>query len=236
MYFNQLLTIVILLAGSLNLDRQAQNQPTRSEPFEAIYGSRGVVVYKNEDRNHHKNIILLNANGTVFASISLGEGFIKFGQYKVGLSGADLAAASLNTNYQFDPQGFYPDYGVVQFAYKLVSAGRVEVYINKQRTLTKFIKLDSTLFDIEDWRTHLSGAALEVDNSTNPLKEKPGDAASIKRISVPDDISFRITKFDGSWAQIECFNFCESVCDKKYKGWIRWTNGKQPLLKLYYAC
>lgn len=236
MRFNQIFILCLLLSGNLAVDRREQVESTRTDQFETIYRSKGVAVFLNTDKNIHRNIVLYNINGTEFANISLKNNFMKFGKYKIGLSGLDLSNAILDKKYHFNPQEFYPDYGVIIFAYKSIYNGKAEVYIDKEKKNTKFIKLDPTLFNVESWKTHLMGAIPGVDNLKNPLRVNPNDLVSTKRIQVPDDAVFRIINLKGYWAQVECFSFCESTCERKYKGWIRWTNGKQPLLKLYYVC
>lgn len=236
MEFSRFFTLILFLLISLDKGRVEQNSPVKFDQFEAIYGSKGVLVYMNAGRNYRKNIMLFNSDGTVFATISTEKHLIKFGKYKFGLSGAELSDAMLDKKYQFNPQEFYPDYGVIIFAYKSIRNGKAEVYIDKEKKNTKFIKIDPTLFNVESWKTHLTGAIPGIDNLKNPLREKPNDSISTKQIKVPDDAIFRIINFKGYWTQVECFSFCESTCGKKYRGWIRWTDGKQPLLKLYYVC
>ncbi len=227
--------ILLTLSGGSVKDRD-QIQAGRQNQFETVYGAKGVVTFISSEKNNNKAIVLLNSNGTTFATISLAKSFIQFGQYKFGLSGADLGNAALDKKYHFHPHEFSPDYGLIQFAYKTITKGVAEVYIDKAKTTTKYMALNPALFSVQSWKELLMSAVVEVDNIKNPLREKPDDLATTKRFTVSDDVSFHINRFEGSWVYVTCIDFCDSPCTKKYKGWLKWTNGKQPLLTLYYTC
>ncbi len=233
MYNRQIFISVLLVCTGFSVD---QNKSIYIDEFQSVYDSKGVVSFNDNGTNYRKKIALYNANGTTFAVISLADHSIKLSNYKADISDIDLDKSILHKKYHFNPQEFFPDYNLIIFSYKNIIGGKAEVYIDKEKTTTKFIRIDSKLFKVESWKNHLIGSVLEIDNIRNPLREKPSDLTFIKKISVPNDASFRIIKFEGAWVQVECFSFCESTCDKKYRGWIRWTNGKQPLLKLYYTC
>lgn len=236
MVYIKIIISALFLLGGIRVSYVKQSRLVQGNQFETVYGSKGVVSFISSDENYGKNIIIFNDDGTIFSTISLKGNFIKFGHHKISLSGPDLGQTLLDKRFHFSPYEFYPDYNIIRFACKAVRSRRAEIYIDKGKKHTKFINLNSPMFSVVDWKNHLLGAVLEVDNEKNYLRERPSDLLSTKRIQVPDDASFRITKFEGEWAQVECFSFCESTCERKYKGWIRWTNGKQPLLKLYYVC
>lgn len=227
--------MMVILFSCLNASVK-QVKSLQVDQFETIYGSKGVVNFINSDENHGKNIVIFNSDRTIFSTISLKENFIKFGRYKVSLSGPDLGQALLDKRFHFSPYEFYPDYSIIRFAYKSINSQRVEVYIDKEKKHTKFVNLNSSEFSVVNWKNYLLGAVLEIDNEKNYLRERPNDLLSTKRTQVPDDANFCINKFEGEWVQVECFNFCESTCERKYKGWIKWTDGKQPLLRSYYTC
>jgi len=179
-----------------------------------------------------------NEDGSVYSSISLKNDTMEIEGIRYALSDFEGKRKEIAKAHQFSPFNFYPSSGyVLQFAYKGIENGKVRIFINGDKGITKLLKVEDGLFAIEPWQKYLEGSIVEFDPGKNPLLEE-GKNSSGKietDINIADSF-FSVIEVKGDFRRIECTDFCDFKCIGKAEGWIKWRDGNSLLIKFVSAC
>lgn len=220
-----------------NVLKEAVNGFTFTDSIENFFQSTGVVSFVFSDKNRIKKFKILNKDGSLYAlvDIVLDEIIINETKFKLTQFANDK---SLMLKYDFSPKEFYPELSVIQFEYMKIEGNKVEIFVNKEKSILKYIEV-STVFKIEDWRKHLIGCMIDFNKKSNVIRVKPDEQSlSLNYESTEDDLIFVITDIKGDWVKIECSEICDCSCSsgKKYDGWIKWKKQNKLTIRLLYSC
>lgn len=231
-----LLPLSSCIKASNDAKTEKAHQP-ETVTFEKILGSDGVVSFISSDANLQVGFELLNADGSKYATIIPGSDEIIIESKKYSLS---LFANNdgLKKNYSFFPRHFSIDNYVIQYELVAVKDSLIEIYLDKAHKVTKYLKKNDAVFKVENWRDHCRGAMIDFDLEKNPIKLDASDASDSVQLDDGTDVVFIGGEVRGEWIFIQCSNVCEIPCPQQSKlnGWIRWTDGKQMIIKLFYSC
>jgi hypothetical protein len=221
--------------SSLKVSRQVKVHSKDS--LEQIFSSKGVITFKNTDRNLDKGFVIYNHDGTIFSSISPKRNEITIIGKKYNLSEYEQSKEAFSSLYNFSPEAFYPEIGFIfQFTFNAIEGGQVEIYIDKNKLGTKFLKADTSIFTIESWEEHLLSSIIDFSDRKITIRQKPSDNAKSANIDARD-FAFSVKQIKGDWVEIECASFCDIACPPaKMSGWIRWRNKSEILIRFVYAC
>lgn len=206
-----------------------------SDSIEMFFHSKGVASFIFSD-NNCKKFNILNKNGTVFATIDIAKDRIIINDKELVLSQFSYDNA-LKLKYDFEPKEFYPELSVIQFEYLQIKQNKIEVYLNKQKKITKFI--EPNCFKLEEWRKHLIGCMVDFDKNNNFIREKPEkEAVSLHYEDSDEDLIFIISEIKGDWVKLECVEICDYTCNhkNKFNGWIMWKQFGKMIIQLLYSC
>ncbi len=127
-----------------------------------------------------------------------------------------------------------PDFVSIAFDCVRVTEDSYVVMINKQTAELAEIKKDDARFTYLDLNTYAqehTKFGFEFDPSTNPLRTAPSDDASLA-ISDKGDSAWKNAKssrIEAEWMEIQ-------VSETQEKGWIRWRNGEDMLIRFNEGC
>ncbi|WP_109416792.1 hypothetical protein [Pararcticibacter amylolyticus] len=160
------------------------------------------------------------------------------GRFTTTLSDYERLKGEYLKRYNFSPRLFYPQTGFLfQFELKTLKGNKAEVFINTDKTVTKYMKADTSLFNIQSWRHHILGAIIDFNHRKNPIREHPSDAAEVVDLEENDDLAFSVIRIKDEWIQIECTSFCGVSCpDKAIRGWVKWKSKSNVLIRFIYSC
>lgn len=133
-------------------------------------------------------------------------------------------------NDDFAPFAFHPDYFLLALKCTGEDNNRYEVIVNEDTGLKKFLKKDPAL-KFQSWEEHVKGAfAVKFNQVENPLRESPDGKA---RKDLPKEVPFHPVEAKGEWLKVR---WGESQQPKKdtASGWIKWRDGDQILVELFY--
>ena len=224
--------IFVLLVGC------GKGNTSSGELIEQFFKSQGVVTFKTTDENLKNGFALNNADGSVFCKVFPMENKITMGSKTYVLSDYERSKEKYSKMYNFSPRLFYPQTGFLfQFELKDLKGNRAEVFINTDKTVTKYIKADTSVFNIQSWTQHMLSAIIDFNHQKNPIREQPFDAAKVVDLEENDDLAFSVIRIKDEWIQIECTSFCDVSCPKKpIRGWIKWKGKANVLIRFIYSC
>lgn len=206
--------------------------------LEAFFNSKGVVIFIANNQNQKATFNIYNADGTIFGTISLGTDRFLMGNTKIKLSEYDQQKDIINDKYKFSPEVFSVESGnIFQFRYSNIIGDKVEIFIDQEKKVKKYLKIDKKLFKVETWKNHMIGAVIDFNLRKHPIFTIPLGSAT--KIDIRDsDIPFMIEEIKGDWLRITCTSYCDVQCpkNKKYQGWLKWRDGKRIFIRFVYSC
>jgi len=157
--------------------------------------------------------------------------------------------------YRFGLLGTSPDYYLGQnkndsfkpFTSSLVSNPNVllrltaesdnwyEVEVNEDTRETRFILKSDPLWMKTSWETWLTfwGGPIHPAREQAPLRDKPeGDV--IEEFAPVTYQTYRFFRAEGDWMYVEGVNLNRSQIYGKYRGWVRWREGRKILVGCYF--
>lgn len=208
------------------------------DSLELFFQSKGVLRFNPTDINLKKYFEILNDDNTVYATLnlSLDKIIIQGKHYSLNEFANDN---SFRSQYQFFPKEFFPDQSIIQFEYASLTNDFAEIFINKEQSKKKKIKLRADIFKVESWKDHLVGCMIDFNVKINPIRAEIIDnSKSLGYENSGEDYIFVISEIVGDWVKIECAEICDYPCSsgKKYDGWIKWKAGNKLLIRLLYSC
>ena len=109
-----------------------------------------------------------------------------------------------------------------------------KVEINESTRATKFARRNDKAWSRTNWEGWLYYSTnLYLDNGQAPLMDAPNG----KIIAASESIKFERVHFlraDGDWAYVEGFANPRMPNPERYKGWLRWREGRKILVGCYF--
>lgn len=209
----------------------------------ATYKSTGVLRIKNKVSGKRKDLTIYNQTGSVYATISLTRNTVQFNKVVYDFNRQNLDPDLLNKQAGFSPLAFYPEYTLAYFETADRVSNKIFIYINSDKKTKKYVLYDPTQMVIQSWKEHLLNnddsiiVEIEFNAANNPLVSKlNGTSKLLANTAKAAEISWKIRQFSGQWIEIESIEGCNPKPTRHYRGWIRWTDGKRPLLSVAYDC
>lgn len=217
---------------------QAVLKEQQIDSLELFFQSKGILRFNPTDINLKKDFEILNEDNTVYATLnlSLDKIIIQGKQFSLNEFVNDNSSMS---QYQFFPKEFFPDQSIILFEYESLTNDVAEIFINKEQSKKKKIKLSADIFKIESWKEHLIGCMIDFNVKINPIRAEVLDnSKSLGFENSGEDYIYVIREIVGDWVKIECAEICDYPCssEKKYDGWIKWKAGNKLLIRLLYSC
>jgi len=208
------------------------------DSLELFFQSKGVLRFNPTDINLKKDFEILNEDNTVYATLNLSSD-------KIILQGKQFSLNefandnSFRSQFQFFPKEFFPDQSIILFEYASLKNDVAEIFINKEQSKKKKIKLGSDIFKTESWKEHLVECMIDFNVKINPIMAEVLDnSKSLGYENSGEDYIYVISEIVGDWVKIECAEICDYPCSsgKEYDGWIKWKAGDKLLIRLLYSC
>jgi hypothetical protein len=138
-------------------------------------------------------------------------------------------------NNDFRPFAFHVDYFILVLTCTNKSSRVLEVIVNEETGMTKYVKADDPVLKFETWDALvLSVFAVDFDKKANPLRGAPN--GEVMKIALPGEIFFRPVEIDGDWLRVRW-----DLKDAKSKaagthsdGWVRWKHDGVLLIDFYF--
>jgi hypothetical protein len=109
-----------------------------------------------------------------------------------------------------------------------------KVIINRQTGKTGYIRRNDNsfkFFSIDEYVDNWTGLGLDFDRTNNPLRTTP----SVTSDTIHSDLKNRYKIWRGEKILIKG-DWMEIQTTKTERGWIRWREGNQILIRMYYSC
>lgn len=142
------------------------------------------------------------------------------------------AGGKFESNEDFLPFAFHPDY--FSLALKCVAGDKIryEVIVNEETGLKKFVKKDDATLKFQSWEDHIKGAfAVKFNRVENPLRESP--AGKVKNADLQEDVTFHPVQVNGEWLKVRWGGSQQPKKDAG-SGWVKWRDDHQILVELFY--
>lgn len=212
-----------------NLDYLNQDSEYPFVAEDSIIGL-GIVTIADTVDTYDKKLSIYDGSGKVIVTVEQKESDV-ITVYKGKIYNRN---DSLNP---FSPRLYVTNPDYFRLAFDCTSSDNefYRVIINRQtgesakiRKSNKFFKFETIEEFVDNW----TGIGLDFDRSSNPLKKIPNDKSedirndkqSRYKIWSAEKISIK-----GDWIEIK-------IEDTEETGWIRWRQGNQILIRMYYAC
>lgn len=232
-----LFLILFLLFNKSIYSEATKNDSTLAE----IMQSKGVVYFKNDEliMDTVESLCLYNKDGSKFLRYSFVEPYFTVDGEKYLSDSIEFHMDILEKKHKFNPRFFKPNDGVIfQFECKEIDEEYFEVYINKEKNLTKYIKKSDSFFIFETWEKNIFRGYVNFGFSENPIHKKIGLTESILDYNSYDimDLVFKAKKIEGEWMYVYSTYYWYNYKKKnnKYKGWIRWRDGMKVLIEIQF--
>ena len=215
-------------------------QACRSSATDNRVFSPGVITVNDS----FKNLSILNEDGTLYLKIIRDKnGEIKSVYSNDKENGSILK--SIKHHYPFyyakhkkygvplpniSIRAFYPDYDIIVLdAFKYKSG--YKVFVNG---FWKYVKLSPNV-SYKTWVNHLIKDIYVVADIKNPVYEKNNLKSRI--ITSENIYSYKVVRVEGEWIEVECLKECEGCPQNRIqRGWMKWKQGNNILIDLYYSC
>ncbi len=223
--------------GETNVDTINRTQWTilaylNQDPFvmeDSIIGL-GIVTISDTVDTYDRELSMYNASGKVIVTVEQQESDV-ITNYK---GKAYNRYDSLNP---FSPRLYVTNPDYFRLAFDCIGSDNefYTVIINRQTGEVAKIKKLDTFFKfetIEEFVDNWTGIGIDFNRSTNPLRKSPSDKS--ENINNDKQTKYKVWRAEkisikGDWIEIKVENTEE-------KGWIRWRQGNQILIRMYYAC
>ncbi|WP_461633375.1 hypothetical protein [Labilibaculum euxinus] len=185
-------------------------------------------ILKADINNYQDEILILNEDGSIWMKFDFnGESKV---ENKESYTSDDIRKL-YNWKDEFNPYAFHYDYVILMFKCLSYDGERYKVIVDERTGLTKWIKSKS-IWKLENWEEHIvnSVATIDADYESNPIRKKPDVLSTIIEINTENlDPAIGPLLIEGDWLKIK---YWEN--DIKNTGWIRWKEGKQIIISLWY--
>jgi hypothetical protein len=242
-------TIVILLGAvlisapnSYSADSVSTSKDTVN--YEKLFSSKGVVRVRVSEmiaNDTWEEIIIYNKNGTVYALTDEAKQMLtiegKQYKYKYGYLDEEAFKDELEKKHNFRVKEFLLTGSNIEFECKSIEKDRYEIFINKEKGITKYVKNDKHIYRYEPWSEYLYKHYISFDK--NKLMKKENENVSLinkKELSLYD---FKAVEIKDRWMKIKAVSSgCKSIKGNNniIQGWINWCNGKKILIDTYSDC
>ena len=204
--------------------------------FNAVYcqdkpliGSEIGILELYQPQNDDK-IIIYNEDGSIWMDFDFSYEDKFRNQGKSEFSMSDIKEL-YNWQDDFKPYKFNIDYFLLLFKCLSYDGKRYSVIVNDQKNLIKYIDAGN-IWKLRDWNDHVVNkvASIGIEFDDIKIKSKPDNQS--------DDIAFDVDKLDPAIDPVEIkdewmkIRFWQS--DKELYGWIKWKEGNQILVSLWY--
>jgi len=238
---NKYVIAILLLYFIWNNKINAQSQ---NSIFEKTFSSIGVVVVNYGDmidNDNIKDVIVYNVDKSIYATIfNISNKFEIdhiFFAFKNTIKDEFNFCKMLNDKYNFYPKEFYVSASVVEFECKNISKDYYEVYTNKEKGITKLLKINKTIFTYYPWDKYVLKFYVQFDNK-HLYKDLNNDSQVYNKEDImPYD--FRPIEIKGEWMRVKSVSKeCEKLKknEKSIEGWIRWLNNNHCEVYFYSYC
>ena len=212
-----------------NLDYLNQDSEFPFVAEDSIIGI-GIVTISDTVDTYDKKLSVYDILGKVIATVEQKESNVITIYKGKTYNGHD----SLNP---FSPRLYAPNPDYFRLAFDCTKSDNefYTVIINRQTGETAKIKKSDKFFKfqtIEEFVDNWTGIGLDFDRSTNPIRKSPSDKS--EDINNDKQPTYKIWSAEkilikGDWLEIK-------IEDTEETGWIRWRQGNQILIRMYYAC
>lgn len=142
------------------------------------------------------------------------------------------AGGKFESNEDFLPFAFHPDYFSLALKCVAEDKSRYEVIVNEETGLKKFVKKDDAALKFQSWDDHIKGAfAVKFNQAENPLRESP--AGKVKNADLREDVTFHPVQVNGEWLKVRWGGSQQPKKDTG-SGWVKWRDNDQILVELFY--
>ena len=194
-----------------------------------MIGSEIGILELYQPQNDDK-IIIYNEDGSIWMDFDFSYEDKFRNQGKLEFSMSDIKEL-YNWQDDFKPYKFNIDYFLLLFKCLSFDGKRYSVIVNDQKNLIKYIDAGN-IWKLRDWNDHVVNkvASIGIEFDDIKIKSKPDDQSS--------DIDFDVDKLDPAIDPVEIkdewmkIRFWQS--DKELYGWIKWKEGNQILVALWY--
>lgn len=241
--------LIILFIGAVNSAPMNQDKKTKPEidsvGLEKIFSSIGVISIDFEkltELDMVDEFFIYNQDGSTYANISYLEQKLLIDKsvydFKYSVDEENAAKKLLAKNHGFNIKEFLPAMSIIQFECKSIEKDRYEVFINKEKGITKYLKKDKVKFKYEPWAKYIFSCFISFDVIKNSLRSGSDDKISIPKQDELKQYDFKAVEISGEWMKIKMVN---SICKKVKKemakeGWIKWREGNKLLIIMYNDC
>ncbi len=201
--------------------------------------SKGIVSFAFTDYTT-TNLDILNKDGSVYMNISfdLHSNRFTINNRLFVIANDQSVKDNIHKEYQFSPYEFFPTYYLLKFEYIAIQDDILEVYLDKDKNVRKYIRLDTKKFLYQCWYDYFLGHPVNFNFQTNPIRENPDDKSTAINYDTKIDYLFTIAEIKGDWVKIVCTDLCGIPCTEgeKYDGWIRWRKNGKLIISFPNAC
>jgi hypothetical protein len=212
--------------------------------YEKILSSKGVVRVRVSEmiaNDTWEEIVIYNKNGSVYALTDETKQMLtiedKKYKYKYGFLDEEAFKDELEKKHNFRVKEFLLTGGNIEFECKSIEKDRYEIYINKEKGITKYVKNDKHIYRYEPWSEYLYKHYISFDKN-KLMKKENEDVPPInkKELSLYD---FKAVEIKDRWMKIKAVSSdCKNIKDSDniIQGWINWYNGENILIDTYSDC
>ena len=194
-----------------------------------LIGSEIGILELYQPQNDDK-IIIYNEDDSIWMDFDFSYEDKFRNQGKSEFSMSDIKEL-YNWQDDFKPYKFNIDYFLLLFKCLSYDGKRYSVIVNDQKNLIKYIDAGN-IWKLRDWNDHVVNkvASIGIEFDDIKIKSKPDNQS--------DDIAFDVDKLDPAVDPVEIkdewmkIRFWQS--DKELYGWIKWKEGNQILVALWY--
>lgn len=207
------------------ISRPSSNRSISQEPLEIsrrkesnIKDTRGVVVLNKFVKGDF--VRFYNADGSLW--------------YEFSYFYDDSDGKYDYDNDDFRPFAFHVDYFLLVLKCTDNNAKVLEVVVNEETGLRKYVKANDPVLKLEPWDKFVIGVfAVGFEQKANPLREAPN--GQLKKVAVPKDAIFRPVETQGEWLKVRWDSAGEETTKIKRNGdgWIRWRNNEALLIDFH---
>jgi len=142
------------------------------------------------------------------------------------------AGGKFESNEDFLPFAFHPDYFSLALKCTGEDKNRYEVIVNEETELKKFVRKDDPTLKFETWDEHVTKAfAVDFNQAENPLRESPDGKA--KNVDLPKELTFHPVEVKGEWLKVRWDGLQQPKKDAGL-GWVKWRDNDHILVELFY--
>lgn len=198
-----------------------------------FFKSKGIVAINHLSGDKYTRTTIFEANKSIYCEVDFDKFQLKIKEMELDLEDFEMIRDTLDID--FKPFSFYPDYFLLEFEYLGKVDSGLEVLINKEKKISKFIPINSNV-SVLSWFEYFMGSAIGFNKLLNPIKSNPIETADV--IKYDESIIWEIAEVKGDWIKIVCSNICDNACPENSttEGWIKWKNKDVMIIDLLSQC